>query len=138
MHYFDPARPQINSQPAYGNPPVGVLPTIQALPARAPGQVQLRAILAQSPGTFRWFIVEVGVDQVSPILADYAQDPEATLKRVFNYNGPATPAPATPARQGAQRAAPANQHLVDAILKDLDLLAPAQAPGQAQAPGGNQ
>lgn len=115
MDMFSPKRPYINSQPAYGDPALAVLPHLHVKPLPN-GNVKVSAILCKVRGTFHWKEAEVRPGDLPGVMMDYATDPEALLLRLFNY---------TPPRGVATTAGPlpasARQAAMEQILKDLEL-----------------
>lgn len=97
-------------RPAYGNPPVAVLPMLQIEPAQAPasssqGQEQqsqdqppgagallvtVGAMIAVGRNEFSWRTVRMAPGALPGLLERYAQDPEGTLTEVFGYDQAAT------------------------------------------------
>lgn len=87
MKMFDPERPQINGQPAYGNPALAVLPRLQMMP-KSHGLTEVSAMLSVGGFTFSWFSNYTDTSMIPNLLSRYHSDPESFLQSFFDYKIP--------------------------------------------------
>ena len=87
MKLFDENRPRINNQPAYGSPPVAVLPHLQMMP-KSHGLTLVSAMLFVGDSSFTWFTNYADTSMIPNLLSRYHANPEEFLESFFNYKIP--------------------------------------------------
>ena len=104
MNLFDPARPQINGQPAYlsNGRAVAPIPYIAVKPL-AEGRVLLSVWLLTAPNNAGYHWATVSRGHLCAILEDWTLDPEQVMETMFKWPGYAHPQPAPRARPTAGR-----------------------------------
>lgn len=89
MHLTDPNRPQINGLPAYGSPPIAVLPEPRVWPISS-DECTITVVLAVTltPLRFSAFGVTRPLFYIPVWISRYYTDPEQTLLDTFNWTPP--------------------------------------------------
>ena len=87
MQWLDPRRKELNSQPAYGEPPLAVLPRLQMMP-KSGDLTEVSAVLAIAQNTFSEFRAYCDTRQIPSLLYRYHDDPEEFLESFFGYKIP--------------------------------------------------
>ena len=111
MEWLDPRRGEINFQPAYGSPPLAVLPRLNMMP-KSGDLTQVSAVLAIGLNTFSEFSAYCDTRQIPNLLYRYHADPEEFLESFFGYKIPTADSIAkqsakqSPAKQTASRKTP--------------------------------
>ncbi len=99
MTLNDPLRPQMSGRPAYGSPPIAVLPELLFWPTGG-GLTRISAFLATGDNNFSRFEALWDTAMVPVVLREYRDDPEALLAKLFSWAPPRARAKAATVPQG--------------------------------------
>lgn len=88
MQLNDPERPLIGDRPAYGEPPLAVLPDLSVWPM-SHDMCRLSVMLAVGRNEFAWFTCMANTSQLPLWLDEYRKNPEKFLMEKFAWAPPA-------------------------------------------------